>query len=306
MSATSQAASIAGRPVVLHGDADDPYFGNAAAMIESLDPLRCWVRRNLAPDSVVIDAGGNIGLTALMLSHLLPDGHVHVFEALPANAAYLRQNLDANGVRNVTVNALALGDRPGRVAMQGAGSSSHVVPSGPAGIAMVTLDGYVAEAGLARVDFVKMDVEGFEPAVLAGAAGLIKRFGPPILMEFNTWCLAHVQGFEARTFAMRLWDAFEVASLNEDGTETPAGGGSVSRFFHDNVVLHGTVEDVLLRPRPGQRLPQPARAATTADLARLACDVERLRDLVLAMQASTSWRVTAPLRAVGRLLGRGS
>ena len=306
MSATSQAASIAGRPVTLHGDADDPYFGNVAAVIEALAPLRCWVQANLATDSVVIDAGGNIGLTALMLSHLLPDGHVHVFEALPANAAYLRQNVDANGIGNVSVNAVALGDRPGRVAMRGVGSSSHVAPSGPAGIAMVTLDGYVAEAGLARVDFVKMDVEGFEPAVLAGAAGLIERFRPPILMEFNTWCLAHVQGFEARTFAMQLWDAFEVASLNPDGTETQAGGGDVGRFFHDNVVLHGTVEDVLLRPRPGERLQRLARAATASDMARLASDVERLRDLVLAMEASTSWRVTAPLRAVGRLLGRRS
>ena len=138
--------------------------------------------------------------------------------------------------------------------MRGAGSSSHVVPLEGDGIPMVRLDDYAAEAGLARVDFVKMDVEGFEPAVLAGAVGLIGRFGPPILMEFNTWCLAYVQGFEARTFARHLWDAFTVASLNEDGAGTPAGGGDLGRFLHDNVVLHGTVEDVLLRPRPGGRL----------------------------------------------------
>ncbi len=304
MSATSQAASIAGRPVTLHGDADDPYFGNVAAVIEALAPLRCWVQANLATDSVVIDAGGNIGLTALMLSHLLPDGHVHVFEALPANVAYLRQNVSGNGLRNVSVNAVALGDRRGRISMHGVGSSSHVAPSGQADIPMVTLDGYVAEAGLGRVDFVKMDVEGFEPAVLAGAAGLIERFRPPILMEFNTWCLAYVQGFEAQTFARRLWDAFEVSSLNGDGTETQAGGGDVGRFFHDNLVLHGTVEDVLLRPRPGRRLHGSARTMTAPDAARLASDVERLRGLVLAMEASTSWRVTAPLRAIGRLLKR--
>ena len=212
--------------------------------------------------------------------------------------------MSGNGLRNVTVNAAALGERSGRTSMQGTGSSSHVVPSGQADIPMVTLDGYVAEAGLARVDFVKMDVEGFEPAVLAGAAGLIERFRPPILMEFNTWCLAYVQGFEAQTFARQLWDAFEVSSLGEDGTETPAGGGDVGRFFHDNVVLHGTVEDVLLRPRPGGRLHGPARTVIAPDAAHLVSDVERLRDLILAMEASTSWRVTAPLRAIGRLLKR--
>ena len=305
MPTTSQAARIAGRPVTLHGDADDPYFGNVAAVIEALAPLRCWVQANLAPDSVVIDAGGNIGLTALMLSRLLPDGHVHVFEALPANAAYLRQNVAGNGIGNVTVNAVALGDRPGRVAMRGVGSSSHVAPSDEAVIPMVTLDGYMAEAGLDRVDFVKMDVEGFEPAVLAGAVKLIRRFRPPILMEFNTWCLAYVQGFEARAFARRLWDAFEVASLGEDGIETPAGGGDVGRFFHDNVVLHGTVEDVLLRPRPGERLHGLARPETALDAARLASEAGQLRALLLAMKASTSWRITAPLRIMGHLLKRG-
>ena len=297
MSVTTQSLTIAGHPVILHGDADDAYFGNAAAVIEALAPLRRWVEGNLRPDSVVIDAGGNIGLTALMLSLLLPDGHVHVFEALPANAALLRQNIAGNGINNVSVNAVALGDRPGHISMRGAGSSSHVAPTGEAGIPMVTLDGYMAETGLSRVDFVKMDVEGFEPAVLAGAAGLIGRFGPPILMEFNTWCLAHVQGFDARHFAERLWDAFIVASLGEDGRETPAGGGDPARFFHDNVVLHGTVEDVLLRPRPGRRLQRTARLTIMPD-------AERLQVLVLAMQASTSWRVTAPLRAAGRLLKR--
>ncbi len=297
MSATTQAASLAGHPVTLRGDADDPYFRNAAAVIEALTPLRRWVEANLPADAVVIDAGANIGLTAMMLSLLLPNGHVHAFEALPANAAHLRQNIAGNGMNNVSVNAVALGDRPGRMSMRGAGSSSHVVPLEGDGIPMVRLDDYAAEAGLARVDFVKMDVEGFEPAVLAGAAGLIGRFGPPILMEFNTWCLAYVQGFEARTFAKHLWDAFTVASLDDDGIETPAGGGDPGRFFHDNVVLHGTVEDVLLRPRPGGRLHGLALAETAAD-------IERLRALVVAMQASTSWRLTAPLRAMGRLLRR--
>ncbi len=297
MSATTQAASIAGHPVTLRGDADDPYFRDAGAMIEALTPLRRWVEANLPADAVVIDAGANIGLTAMMLSLLLPNGHVHAFEALPANATHLRQNIAGNGLNNVSVNAVALGDRPGRMSMRGAGSSSHVVPLEGAGIPVVTLDGYMAEAGLARVDFIKMDVEGFEPAVLAGAVGLIGQFGPPILMEFNTWCLDYVQGFAARTFAEHLWEAFTVASLSEDGIETPAGGGDLGRFFHDNVVLHGTVEDVLLRPRPGGRLHKLARAET-------ASDIERLHTLVMAMQASSSWRLTAPLRAIGRLLKR--
>ncbi len=205
---------LAGRIVDMSGDPEDPYFRAIAEVAEGFSALEAWSRANLPHNAVVIDAGGNIGITALLMSSLVPDGHVHVFEALPANVRHLRHNLEANGVVNCTVNAVALGHQAGTITMQGTGSSSHVMGEAATTkngiIPMTTLDDYVATVGLQRLDFIKMDVEGFEPAVLQGAAATIERFRPPILMEFNVWCLSFVQRFDARNFGYSLWNAFDV------------------------------------------------------------------------------------------------
>ena len=305
---------LAGRSCSLSGDPDDPYFQNLQEIAADLAPLEAWIRKNLPADAVVIDAGGNIGVTALLMSTLLPQGHVHVFEALPANADYLRHNLDTNVIRNCTVNAAALGSRSGTIAMQGAGSSSHVsleAGSGgavPGAIPMLTLDDYAATAGLDRLDFMKMDVEGYEPAVLEGGRATIERFAAPVFMEFNTWCLAFIHSHDAREFAHRLWDAFEVLSVDQSGMECPAGGGSADRFLHDNVVLHGTVEDVLLRLKPGAGVPRTGAAVprhedrtagSVPDQAAMT-ELERLRAELDAIQRSMSWKLTTPLRTLGR------
>jgi hypothetical protein len=49
-----------------------------------------------------------------------------------------------------------------------------------------TLDAYAAASGLRRIDFLKLDVEGYEPAVLRGAAGLLNRHAIGTL--FFEWC----------------------------------------------------------------------------------------------------------------------
>ena len=199
--------------------------------------------------------------------------------------------------------------------MQGAGSSSHVSLTADAGdtspgaIPMVTLDDYAATTGLDRLDFIKMDVEGYEPAVLEGGRTTIERFPPPVFMEFNTWCLAFIHGHDAREFAYRLWDAFEVLSVDRSGTERPAGEGSAARFLHDNVVLHGTIEDVLPRLKPGASVPGAGAAVvprhedwTTGPVPNQAAMMElrRLRAELDAIQRSISWRLTMPLRTLGR------
>lgn len=295
-------ATLLGHRVSLHGNPDDPYFQNAEAVLAAEAPLQAWVRANVPPDGVVVDIGGNIGLTALILSALVPEGHVHVFEALPENAAYLRRNMEANGIRNCTVNAMALGRQPGHVRMSAAGPGSHVLSGGEgADVPMTTLDRYVAEAGLARVNFIRMDVEGFEPAVLDGAAATIERFCSPVFMEFNTWCLSFVQGLDACSFALLLWDAFDVRSVDRSGAERPAAADPYS-FFHDNVVLHGTNEDVLLRLRPGARVPAMDGLARSSSDVQVQLELQQARRELEAMRRSTSWRVTAPLRAIRKFV----
>ncbi len=297
---------LGGRDIELYGNPGDAYFAAVEGVVSHLEPLRAWMRRNLRPDAVAIDGGGNIGLTALLMSAVLHKGHVHVFEALPANVALLRRNIEANGITNCTVVPVALGDQPGRVVMQGSGSASHVSgfsrapPPDEATVPVRTLDSYMDEATLDRVDFIKLDVEGFEPAVLDGASRLIERFRPPVFMEFNSWCLLYIQGFNARVFAAALWSAFDVTVVDGAGKEFRAGGGDMMRFLHDNAVLHGMVDDVLLRLRPGSSAPRFAQSAMPVFRAADA-QVGTLQAELASLYQSTSWRITKPLRALRRL-----
>lgn len=294
-----KAFDLAGRMIRMAGDPADPYFAQIEAFAAAEAPLAAWAKANLPADAVVLDVGGNIGLTALLLAGLCPDGEVHAFEALPRNAGYLRQNVRLNEQRNCTVVEAAVGDTIGRAAVSGSGSAAQVAPDASGDVPLTTLDSYAGQRGMTRLDFIKIDVEGYEPAVLEGAAGLIERFRPPILMEFNSWCLAYAHGFNPFAFAHEVWGAFEAYRLAPDGVAAPAG--DVATFLHDNMVRHGAVDDVLLRLRLEGKVPKRGASLWGLDPAKL----ERLRqaeDEVTAMRQSTSWRVTAPLRASKRLL----
>jgi hypothetical protein len=63
----------------------------------------------------------------------------------------------------------------------------------------MTVDSLVEEHGLRRVDFVKMDVEGYEPGVLAGMGKTIARDHPIVLTEFWPYGIRDA-GFDPEEF----------------------------------------------------------------------------------------------------------
>jgi FkbM family methyltransferase len=133
---------------------------------------------------VVLDIGGCWGDTALYFaSRVGPSGKVYTFEFDPDNLAIMRANLELNPelAERIEVVESALWDRSGELLsfVQG-GRMTTVLPDGGAAssVATVTLDEFVEDRGLERVDFVKMDVEGAEPNVLRGGAGSLRRFTP--------------------------------------------------------------------------------------------------------------------------------
>ena len=69
-----------------------------------------------------------------------------------------------------------------------------------------TLENWVAEQGLARLDVLKVDIEGAEPLMFRGAMGSIEKFLPVILGEFNHWWGAR-HGFSLAADCFDpLWD----------------------------------------------------------------------------------------------------
>ena len=102
-----------------------------------------------------------------------------------------------------------------------------MVPSGTGHVTVSTrpLDDWFVEQGLRRLDFIKLDVEGAEFLVLAGAEQMLARFRPLILAEFDTyWISTHgrtaeqvTQWAAAHDYRMLGWDRHRRTFLPSDG-----------------------------------------------------------------------------------------
>ena len=160
----------------------------------------------VAPGDVVLDIGAHHGLYTLLLSRLVGEsGLVHAFEPHPSNVEKLRENIELNGMANVVVNELAVSKKRG-VSLFNYGNSSTVSSLKELSkqrddwheVQTVSVDEYVRAAGVGRVSFVKIDVEGAEDWVLAGMEAILARDCPTLLLEFHSFAF----GDDARAAAM--------------------------------------------------------------------------------------------------------
>jgi len=155
----------------------------------------------LQPSGVFVDVGASIGaLTIPVAGALVPPGRAVAIEASGRIFDYLQRNVAANALRNVHCINCAATDIEGEVefyeapvdhfGMGSMGAQFHATPSMVRG---ETLDHMLAEAGVARVDLLKIDVEGFEVGVLSGAKQLLLGEHPPlVLFEFIDWAEARL------------------------------------------------------------------------------------------------------------------
>lgn len=175
-------------------------LGWHVVMFGSYEPeVRDIFRTVLRPDAVVIDAGANVGWHTLLMARLVGNGgRVLAIEANPSVRNRLQENVGINQFRHVDIVpfALAEDDRVLEFYAPAAddpdSGNGHVVApdarprADTVRIQARSLDRLVSEAGIARVDLFKIDVEGFEWSVLQGSEQTVARFRPHIVFEFDT------------------------------------------------------------------------------------------------------------------------
>lgn len=140
---------------------------------------------------VVVDVGANVGRWTQSALEVKPRATYHLFEPSPATFATLRTELaGAIAEGRIHCNNVALGEKAGVLVLHeypgqstlntihrrlSVEQSLHLSTPQPRDIPVLSLDSYCAAAGLPLINFLKIDVEGHELAVLRGARRLLSR-----------------------------------------------------------------------------------------------------------------------------------
>ncbi|MFC7473177.1 FkbM family methyltransferase [Dankookia sp. GCM10030260] len=249
---------LGGRDWQLAGAAGDSFFAHADDHAPGMEALAAVAAAILPADGVVLDVGANIGLSALALAPLLPQGRILACEPSPRTVAALRRTLALNGLEaRVAVEAVAVGAAAGEAAFHAAEHSAgaHLLDPGTLGgaalpqvtVPVETVDALVARHGLARLDLIKIDVEGFETEVLDGARATLARFRPLVFAEFNAWTLQCNRSANPRAVLEDWLSRFPIAHALRGGEPplriTPA---TLLGFLHDHLVLRGCADELVL------------------------------------------------------------
>jgi FkbM family methyltransferase len=196
--------------------------------------LTAALREALRPGNTFLDVGANFGYyTLLAAARVGPAGQVVAFEPNPRGAAGLRANLALNDCGHARVVEAAVGRRGGRQALfvprrgqSGLGTLAAEAAERLAGTAreitvvLTSLDEFVAANPPEAVRAVKVDAEGWELEVLAGAGEMLRRYRPLLFCEVGP----ETGGPAAAFLRERGYEVGRLAAGGKRG-ECPAEGG---------------------------------------------------------------------------------
>ncbi len=151
----------------------------------------------LKKDSVIVDAGANIGVFTALAANIATDGKIFAFEPVSKTFSCLRKN--TQNYHNVVVENSGLGDAMVNknifVNSQSTGISvmedsalykvkaERDLDGKMEQVQLSTLDAYVQENSISHIDFIKIDTEGYESQILKGAKQTIAAYHPIIAMS---------------------------------------------------------------------------------------------------------------------------
>lgn len=164
------------------------YFG----IYDGPDFDRTQLYSLIKPNYICFDIGANIGETTLNFAQIAKNGKVYSFEPVPFLFERLKKNVQQNKFENIFLNNIAISDRKETLFF------STPINNNSAGIGLQknkeeksnavfadTLDNFVDENKIERIDFIKIDVEGFENFVINGAINTLKSLKPILFIEID-------------------------------------------------------------------------------------------------------------------------
>ena len=196
---------------------------------EDYEPELMLLEQYLKPGMVFVDGGANTGVFSSTAARLVgPQGRVLAFEPGASCYAALRQSQSLNSFSQMKIYNQALSDRSGTARLYhclGQENSFSLGADASAAFEEITtgtLDEIATREQLARVDFIKLDVEGAEELVLRGADNVLDQWRPIVLFEVNREAAQRLN-LSAGGACQLLRDyGYELFSLDDDLRLMPA------------------------------------------------------------------------------------
>jgi FkbM family methyltransferase len=199
-------------------------------------------------DAVIFDVGANCGSISLAFAARHDHAVVFAFEPTHSALAKLKRNIELNedilGERVIPIHAFvsASNTKSGTLAaysswpVDSLGGDRHAVHMGVSKDAtrtQITLDSFVRDRGVDRVDLIKIDTDGNELDVLKGAADTLRRFRPIVIFELTAYLMKEREisfsDYEELLLPLgyQLMDAKSSRKVVEGNIEKliPSGGG---------------------------------------------------------------------------------
>jgi FkbM family methyltransferase len=186
------------------------------------------------PGDIIFDIGANIGfLTLLFARQTGAKGHVHAFEALPANIHRLKQNIDRNNFQErVTVIPAAVLDKSGPVEffigpstgmgkVEGSAGRDSIEYSDSIQVEGLSIDEYIELGGNIPANIIKIDIEGGEVLAVPGMQKLIHNHRPIVMIELHgriaakiCWEILNKEKYQICRMALTFPKIYEFQDLN--------------------------------------------------------------------------------------------
>jgi FkbM family methyltransferase len=203
--------------VVIYGFPNDYIFSEinkTGGFYESF-LLKRW-KKHFENSSLVLDIGANIGNHSLFMATQANCKKIISFEPLPEIFSVLQKNIAENHLDNIEPLNYAVGKERGfaeiaKTIENNCGATSLKLSEKRTDIELIALDDFFSN--IPKIDFVKIDVEGFEVEVLKGMKKTISKYKPKIWLEVQKTTFLEVNEI-LENFGYKILDYDETRDFN--------------------------------------------------------------------------------------------
>ncbi len=158
-----------------------------------------WLTKTYTPrgfeikkDDIILDVGAHIGFFTLLAAKLALKGKVYAFEPSPENFKLFQENVNLNNLNNVVLINKAMAEKSGmrEFALSPDDPAGHAIPYEKTtrkiiNIPTISLDDFIKENNIKKIDFLKMDCEGAEYEIFYNSSKETLNKVKKISMEYH-------------------------------------------------------------------------------------------------------------------------